>query len=275
MLRQSIFRLIWNWKCYDRRFLKGKNKGQPYVNNAHFRFNLPHFSNFTKVESESQRFVSKMTDSGRGALIVLEGCDRSGKTTQCNRLFDNLMEEAAQVKLLKFPDRTTVIGQMINDYLACKKEVEDHAVHLLFSANRWERVPMMLDLLHSGTTLIVDRYAFSGVAFTAAKEEFDINWCKQPDIGLPCPDKVLYLTLSSEAAAKRGGFGDERYEQTDFQKKVAENFDLLKDDSWQVIDADRSVDDLQRELLDICKKTMQKARHTSIHKLWTEGKFCS
>jgi dTMP kinase len=63
---------------------------------------------------------------------------------------------------------------------------------------------------------------------------FKIDWCKQPDIGLPRPDAVLYLTLSSEVAAKRGGFGIERYEQTDFQKKVASNFELLKDESWQV-----------------------------------------
>lgn len=212
--------------------------------------------------------------SRRGALIVFEGCDRSGKTTQCNLLQQNLLQEGANVKLMKFPDRTTVIGQMINDYLSCKKEVEDHAVHLLFSANRWERVPMMLDLLNDGTTLIVDRYAYSGVAFTAAKPDFSIDWCKQPDIGLPLPDKVVYLTLSSEALAKRGGFGVERYEQTDFQKTVAENFKLLKDDNWQEVNADRSIEDLQKELLHIVKQTMTDVADKSLHKLWTEGKFC-
>ncbi|XP_045201663.2 thymidylate kinase-like [Mercenaria mercenaria] len=209
----------------------------------------------------------------RGALIVFEGVDRSGKTTQCNLLEERLNRDSGNVKLLKFPDRTTVIGEMINDYLGCKKDVEDHAVHLLFSANRWERVPMMLELLNKGTTLIVDRYAYSGVAFTAAKPGFNIDWCKQPDIGLPRPDTVLYLTLSSEAAAKRGGFGEERYEQTDFQKTVAGNFELLKDKSWQVIDADKSVDDLHRELLDICSKTIQDVGDKPIYKLWTEGKY--
>lgn len=37
-------------------------------------------------------------------------------------------------------DRTTAIGQMINGYLSNKQDIEDHAVHLLFSANRWELV---------------------------------------------------------------------------------------------------------------------------------------
>lgn len=61
-----------------------------------------------------------------------------------------------------------------------------------------------------------------------------MSWCKQPDIGLPRPDAIVYLTLSSEAAAQRGNYGEERYEQTDFQKKVADNFAALTEDSWKV-----------------------------------------
>lgn len=64
---------------------------------------------------------------------------------------------------------------------------------------------------------------------------FDMNWCKQPDVGLPKPDRVIYLTLSTEEAAARGTFGKERYEQTDFQQKVSTNFEKLKDPTWQVI----------------------------------------
>ena len=44
--------------------------------------------------------------------------------------------------------------------------------------------------LNSGVTLVVDRYAFSGVAFTAAKG-YSLAWCKQPDEGLPAPDLLL------------------------------------------------------------------------------------
>ena len=37
-----------------------------------------------------------------------------------------------------FTDRTTAIGKAIDEYLNNKVELEDHAIHLLFSANRWE-----------------------------------------------------------------------------------------------------------------------------------------
>jgi thymidylate kinase len=44
----------------------------------------------------------------------------------------------AKVKEIKFPDRTTQMGQIINKYLVDEIDMEDHAIHLLFSANRWE-----------------------------------------------------------------------------------------------------------------------------------------
>ncbi|XP_060082698.1 thymidylate kinase-like [Ylistrum balloti] len=204
----------------------------------------------------------------RGALIVFEGGDHSGKTTQCTKLIQALTSKGKNVKLLKYPDRTSTIGQMINNYLGKKCEIEDHSIHLLFSANRWEKEPIMMELLNSGTTLIVDRYAFSGVAFTAAKPGFDLEWCKQSDMGLPRPDLVLFLTLDTEAAAKRGTFGGERYEQTDFQNKVMGNFKKLKDPTWKEIDADQSIEDLHRQILNLVTQTMLAVEEKPIKKLW-------
>lgn len=39
-----------------------------------------------------------------------------------------------------FLERSTEIGKLLSSYLEKKREVEDHSVHLLFSANRWEQV---------------------------------------------------------------------------------------------------------------------------------------
>ena len=48
-----------------------------------------------------------------------------------------MRQVAAQ--LWNFPDRTTAIGQMISAYLCSTAELDDATVHLLFSANRWEK----------------------------------------------------------------------------------------------------------------------------------------
>ena len=62
----------------------------------------------------------------------------------------------------------------------------------------------------------------------------DLTWCHRPEVGLPQPDAVFFLDLSITAAEKRGAFGDERYEQSDFQKQVAKNYEHLKSSDWQV-----------------------------------------
>ncbi|KEH16227.1 thymidylate kinase [Medicago truncatula] len=87
--------------------------------------------------------------------------------------------------------------------------------------------------LKSGTTLIVDRYSYSGVAFSSAKG-LDIDWCKSPENGLLAPDLVAYLDISPDKAAERGGYGDERYEKLEFQQKVAEHYKVLHDASWKL-----------------------------------------
>lgn len=149
-----------------------------------------------------------------------------------------------KAELWRFPDRTTSIGQMINSYLSSETEVEDGAIHLLFSANRWEKREQMIEKLHQGVTLVVDRYAFSGVAFTAAKGKpgLDVEWCMASDKGLVAPDVVYFLELTPEEAARRGGFGGERYEIPAFQKAVLEQFDTLKGPHWETIDASGTVD---------------------------------
>lgn len=80
----------------------------------------------------------------------------------------------------------------------------------------------LLRKLHAGTTLVVDRYAYSGVAFTAAKglPGLDRAWCMAPDAGLPAPDAVFFLSLTVEAAEARGGYGEERYEKAEFQVRT-------------------------------------------------------
>ena len=88
-------------------------------------------------------------EHGRGMFIVLEGLDRSGKTTQTLKLVEKIEKSGKPCKLIKFPgtalqgtkldvDRTTAIGKMIDAYLRSAEELDDRVIHLLFSANRWE-----------------------------------------------------------------------------------------------------------------------------------------
>ncbi|XP_038572663.1 thymidylate kinase [Micropterus salmoides] len=207
----------------------------------------------------------------RGALIVLEGVDKAGKTTQCKKLVQSLQQSSRPVEMMRFPDRTTTIGKLISAYLENKSDLEDHTVHLLFSANRWELVPLMKKKLEQGTTLVVDRYAFSGAAFTSAKPGFCLDWCKNPDVGLPKPDLVMFLQLSPAEAALRGQFGEERYETSVFQRAVQQQFEqLMKDPSvnWQVIDASQTVEDVHRDITTHSLNAINTAQNMPLGELW-------
>lgn len=214
----------------------------------------------------------------RGAFIVLEGVDRCGKTTQCGLLLKHLLSLGLSANAIRFPDRTTSVGTLINSYLQSSQNLDDRAIHLLFSANRWEAVPTLKENLAAGTTLICDRYAHSGVAFSSAKEsDLTVDWCKGPDIGLPSPDAVIFLNLSQDEAEQRGGYGGERYEKRDLQLRVRQRFNELQeaDDGkipWHMIDAAQSMEAVTEDIVKAVNKVLEDvSQGKPLQKLWSDG----
>ncbi|CAK9217396.1 unnamed protein product [Sphagnum jensenii] len=108
---------------------------------------------------------------------------------------------------------------MISSYLSSQMDLDDASIHLFSSlqiagknsVGKYYGRALMQAKLRVGATLVVDRYSYSGVAFSAAKG-LDLNWCKAREAGLLAPDLVLYLDIPAEVAAERGGYGGERYE---------------------------------------------------------------
>ena len=176
----------------------------------------------SKHNNDPGNLVPHPRQGRRGAFVVLEGLDRSGKTTQCKLLWQRLLQAGIAASCIKFPNRTTATGRIINDYLQSQQNLDDRAIHLLFSANRWEATHDLTKTLYDGTTIICDRYAYSGVAFSSAKVKsgatsdkenmardgvdrnsdsepvMSLDWCQAPDRGLPAPDCVIFLQLSPE-----------------------------------------------------------------------------
>lgn len=193
--------------------------------------------------------------SKRGKLLVFEGLDRSGKSTQCALLVEHLLSQGQRIEHVRFPNRSTPIGQMLNAYLAGTSQVEDHVVHLLFSANRWEMAPQIAAWIADGVTVVVDRYYYSGCVYSAAKAipGLGLEWARHPDVGLPRPDLCVFLDVSPETAALRGGYGGEKYEQTDFQARVRELFEVMwrhpdEENDVVVVNADRAMEDVERTI---------------------------
>jgi len=205
----------------------------------------------------------------RGAFIVFEGIDRSGKSTQSSRLIQNLEKRGIPFMKTGFPQRSTPIGKEIDAYLKSTKEIEDEKLHDMFSQNRWEFRDAILTDLNSGKTIVSDRYAFSGVAYSVAKG-MEVERCKKPDAGLPAPDLVIFLDALVQDVKKRSQYGEERYEKEEFQKKVRESFNkhMIKSD-WLVIDALKSMDEIESQVLSAVLETIQKVATQPIQTLWS------
>ncbi len=78
------------------------------------------------------------------------------------------------------------------------------------------------ETLSAGYTIVCDRYYYSGMIYSAAKQNpsLSLEWARTPEIGLPRPDVVVFLDLDPAEAEKRGGFGDEKYEKKEMQQRV-------------------------------------------------------
>ena len=192
----------------------------------------------------------------RGKFILFEGIDRSGKSTQCRLLYNHLKSSGKSVIEMSFPDRTTPLGKIIDQYL--KKELEipsSEAVHLLFSANRWELNEKIKQTLEKGTTIVMDRYIYSGLAFSSAKK-IDLDWCRKADQGLVIPDIIFYLDIIIDEVMKRCNFGEERYEEKRFQQKVIRQFTkilvgLEKTLNWKIIDGSWDVEKISQHVIEL------------------------
>jgi dTMP kinase len=150
----------------------------------------------------------------------------------------------------------------------------------LFSANRWEVAPKLTSaLLQEGQHVVCDRYAYSGVAFSSAKESLqdDLEWCRSCDVGLPAPDAVIFLDLTQEQAEQRGGYGEERYEKKEMQQRVRQKFRELQamDEvdgqvPWYVVNAAQSIEEVQQEINQIVESTIDKvnAEEKPLGLLW-------
>lgn len=206
----------------------------------------------------------------RGLLILVEGLDRTGKSTQVSILLDKLKPNA---ELVKFPERTTPIGQLINKYLVDQNfQLPDQSIHLLFSANRWELFQSLQNTLLSGKHVIMDRYVYSGIAYSLAKDVngMDFDWCLQPDKGLIKPDLLFFLSNGDWAdTSSREGFGKERYESLAFQDKVKDQFYYVlehlenypegtDDDRLQVLNVtNQSIDQVSTTIWEIVTRKLE------------------
>ena len=108
------------------------------------------------------------------ALIVIEGLDGAGKSTQIRLLADYLNKKGIKNSYLHFPRMDSpFFGEMIARFLRGElgdvNQVDPYVVALLYACDRMDASKMISTWLENGETVILDRYVYSNVGFQCAK----------------------------------------------------------------------------------------------------------
>ena len=175
-----------------------------------------------------------------GKLIVIDGLDGSGKATQSQMLFEKLKQKNPKVLKISFPNYQDDSSILVKKYLAGEfgsspEDVNSFAASSFYAIDRFiSYKKYWKDSYLSGYTIICDRYVTSNLIHQMAKieqkkwQEF-INWIEDYEynkLGLPRPDKVIYLDLDVDISQK---LIDSRCNQNNLKKDIHEkDVDYLK-----------------------------------------------
>lgn len=180
-------------------------------------------------------------------LVVLEGLDGAGKSTQVRRLKSYLEKMSSKLEYIHFPRYDSpVYGDLISRFLrgdfGSNDSVHPQLVALLFAEDRHGAAPFIRQVLDGGGTVLLDRYVYSNIAYQCAKLGSDEernklrDWIfatEYVDFQLPEPDLNIFLDVpigfveSRLESARQGsdrnylqGGQDIHEADIDFQKRV-------------------------------------------------------
>jgi len=147
----------------------------------------------------------------QGKLIVIEGGDGSGKTTQATLLLKYLKDKGIPHSSLDFPQYDSFYGKIVAQFLRGEfgdlKSVSPYLAALTFALDRFAVKDDIVQCLKRGEIIVANRYVTSNIAhqgskFTdKAKRKKFIAWLEELEYGfhgLPHEDVVLWLHVSSK-----------------------------------------------------------------------------
>lgn len=180
-------------------------------------------------------------------LVVLEGLDGAGKSTQVRKFREYLSQVCPDLEYIHFPRYDSpvyggLIGRFLRGDFGSNEAVHPQLVALLFAEDRHGAGPGIKARLAAGGTVLLDRYVYSNIAYQCAKlsdpDEAEAlrQWIIDTEYGnfeLPRPDLNIFLDVPIgfvEQSLRKDRDGDDREylaggsdiheADIEFQKKV-------------------------------------------------------
>lgn len=224
--------------------------------------------------------------NNKGKLIVLEGVDGSGKSTQFKRLCENLELKGIEFRKLVFPrydnESSALIRMYLNGEFGENPDcVNAYAASLFFAVDRYASyISEWKDFYLSGGIFLADRYTSSnavhqGAKLESAERKVFFDWLYELEyvkLCLPEPDLVVYLDVDAETSKRRiekrelkKGIKADIHERdlAFIQKGIESGRMAAKHYSWKLIDysengIEREIDEKQGEIFGIVESYLKK-----------------
>lgn len=205
-----------------------------------------------------------------GKIVVIEGTDGAGKTTQAKALVKKLNKSGIPAAYTKEPT-DDIIGQFIREkVLSGEFSINPLALQYLFNADRIMHMEKIEKLLQKGMVIVMDRYFWSAVAYAMADMDAIPDWSLVAFSILSfyhqsyAPDFTFLLEISPEVAMERIKQSGKHKEIYDTKEKLLQTihaYDFLKKEfaeMFTIIDGDgkRQPEAITEEIYDKVKKSL-------------------
>ena len=220
-----------------------------------------------------------------GKLIVIEGLDGSGKSTQLEMLEKSLKAAGIDAKTISFPDYKEKSSTLVKMYLGGEfgdkpGDVNAYAASLFYAVDRFASFCChWKDYYNAGGTVIAGRYVTSNDVHQTAKlppeqwEEY-LSWLytlEYDRVGIPKPDLVIFLDMPNELSKK---LLEKRYCGDEQKKDIHERDEQYRENcraaaiynvehaGWQVIpcnegDNVRSIEAIAKDVFSAAMKVIK------------------
>ncbi len=213
----------------------------------------------------------KTKNGYEGLLIVIEGTDGSGKSTQLELLKKSIQDKSYGVMVSEWKT-SRLIANVIDD-AKDRNLLNATTYSLLYAADFADRLEnQIIPALKSGFIVLLDRYFYTALARDVVRGQ-NIEWVKNLYEYAPEPDLVFYLDMPVDVLLKRiiGTTGLDFYESgrdvgfsTDFyksfeiyQNKCLEQYNKMKDIyNFISIDGTKSIQDIHKIMNDEVQKLL-------------------
>jgi dTMP kinase len=199
-----------------------------------------------------------------GRLIVIEGLDGAGTTTQAARLVSYLTSRGMKAHGTREPSDGPV-GKLIREMLTgghaiAGQKLSQSTFGLLFAADRLDHMQREVEpAMAEGTTVVSDRWYHSSLAYQGTGADRD--WIAQLNSRALRPTLTIFLKVRPEVAAKRrsGRSQEELFENIEMQREVEAGYRatiaelIANGETIEILDGELSEDQVFAEILRVAR----------------------